>query len=288
MPRRPASIFDPENMLPEDAVGIFDQPLERSPTVGGGPSDLQPGQPMGGMFNPPGVMEETPVAPKAKDGIRLPTQPGPANRGAEEDKGSIWDSAENLREQQQAERDALKAELEARRAQAIQQGEARAGAAGMGLSGATGAQIADIGRIQGREADLAMAQLGRRQRDEGWQQMQRSFALWDFEESDNKDYDGDGFIGKPPGADLSEQTKVPEGGSADFNKDGVVDAREAKIASDTESAYMDSRWREAEGLPERDSAGNAQKVRTAKNPSTGEVWDVYRGSDGKLFKVKRQ
>jgi hypothetical protein len=185
-------IFDPDELQRQP---VADQNLPYMGVVSDRPEFVT--QPYGGDVLPPGVMEATPVPPKVEDGIRLGDQPG---RDKKEDSGSIWDSAENLREQQQAEREALQAELAARRAQAIQQGEARAGAAGMGLSGATGAQIADIGRVQGREADLALAQLGRRQRDEGWQQMQRSIALWDFEESDGVDYDGDGFIGKPPGA----------------------------------------------------------------------------------------
>ena len=236
-------IFDPDDLRP---LPGFIMPAVAEPSdEDSEPQDFvfqPPNQPYGGDVNLPGVMEATPLPPKVEDGIRLRNQPGPAPSGdKKEDSGSIWDSAETLREEQQAEREALQAELAARRAQAIQQGEARAGAAGMGLSGATGAQIADIGRVQGREADLALAQLGRRQRDEGWQQMQRSIALWDFEESDKKDYDGDGHIGKPPDADEATTDQRGQRGMQ-------ADSAASKILSQFE--MLSDIWKEEDQKPE--------------------------------------
>lgn len=260
-------IFDPEELQRQP---VADQNLPYMGVVSDRPEFVT--QPYGGDVMPPGVMEETPLPPKVEDGIRLRDQPGPAPSGdKKEDSGSIWDSAENLREQQQAEREALQAELAARRAQAIQQGEARAGAAGMGLSGATGAQIADIGRVQGREADLALAQLGRRQRDEGWQQMQRSIALWDFEESDNKDYDGDGFIGKPPGAD--EATTDQRGMQADSaaSEVGLADLPDQQLA------YVVASAQEIDAPPE-----GSTYYRSDAN------YDLYLGKNGMIYKVRKK
>ena len=107
------------------------------------------------------------------------------------------------------EKAAFGQELEAQRAKAMQQAEARAGAAGMGLSGATGQLVSDVGRQQTRAGQLAMGDFERAQAQAQFQDIQRKASIWNSEQAENQDLDGDGFRGNP---DLKEQPGDPEAG----------------------------------------------------------------------------
>jgi hypothetical protein len=103
----------------------------------------------------------------------------------------------SLRAQQERARKAAEEEMAAQRAQALQQIEARAGFAGLGLSGATSAQSADAGRKIDRANTLALDDIDRKNRDEQWLQQKREINLQDLEQASDIDYDGDGFVGNP-------------------------------------------------------------------------------------------
>lgn len=92
------------------------------------------------------------------------------------------------------ERKAAEDELKAAKAKALQAANARASLGGLGLSGATAALNSDIGRMQDRTAIEAMSDLGRKQRDEDFQAIQRQAAIDDLEDAQDEDVDGDGDV----------------------------------------------------------------------------------------------
>lgn len=111
--------------------------------------------------------------------------------------GSSDDDVDQLaqtRADHERERKAAADDLAAEKARALQQANARAALGGMGLSGATAALSSDIGRSQDRAAIAAMADLGRKQRDEDFQAIQRQAAIADLEDAQDTDVDGDGKI----------------------------------------------------------------------------------------------
>lgn len=123
--------------------------------------------------------------------------PGPG-AGKSDDDG--LDSLARTRAERERERKAAEEELRLGKQKAIQQTNARAGLAGFGLSGGTAALVSDVGRSQDRSATLAMADLGRRQRDEDFTAVQRMAALADIEDAYGQDFDDDGLAnGKTPG-----------------------------------------------------------------------------------------
>jgi hypothetical protein len=103
------------------------------------------------------------------------------------------DPAVGMSEQQLARKAALD-ELEAGKAQALQDASARAGAGGFGLSGATAALQADIGRTQDRNKVLTMAEFDQRAKDQQFTDVQRRAALDDLESAADIDYNDDGMI----------------------------------------------------------------------------------------------
>jgi hypothetical protein len=110
----------------------------------------------------------------------------------------LFEDLGDIDNRQERERQAFADELEARRAEAMQQAEARAGLGGMGLSGATAELTADIGRQEARAGDIAMADLARRQQKETFDDLRRQASIWVFEEEFGVDLDGDGNYGAPP------------------------------------------------------------------------------------------
>lgn len=98
----------------------------------------------------------------------------------------------------QDERDATQAELKAGKARAVQETRAKAGAAGMGLSGASAALESDVSRQQDRSIALAMAELDRMQRDDKFTAIQQQGAIMDIEDAYDVDMDGDGTINGTP------------------------------------------------------------------------------------------
>ena len=130
-------------------------------------------------------------------------RPPPAAPAQEEEKGSIFDV------DAEGERAAFQQELEANRAKAMQQAEARAGLAGMGLSGATGQLVSDVGRQQQRAGQLALGEFDRQQAAADFLEIQRKVDIWDVEQAENQDIDGDGFRGNP---DVGEKPGDPQAG----------------------------------------------------------------------------
>lgn len=128
-----------------------------------------------------------------------------------------------LRADQEKQRQATADDLKASKAKALQTTEARAGLSGMGLSGATSALRGDVARVQDRGAVLAMGDLDKQQRDAQFQETQRLAALYDLEDADGNDYDGDGVVGSPVAAGSGETQD-------DANKDRQSTDRRERIA----------------------------------------------------------
>jgi len=121
----------------------------------------------------------------------------------ESPRGQVPDRASNesdldylarLRAEQGKVRDATESELAAGKAKAQQDAASRAGAAGMGLSGASAALQSDIGRQQDRSAVLALNDLDQRQNNEEFDAIQREGAIMDYEDAYDVDMDMDGLI----------------------------------------------------------------------------------------------
>ena len=120
---------------------------------------------------------------------------GGAPAPAEEEPQGLFEDVTDIDARQERERQAFADELAARKAEQQQQAEARAGLGGMGLSGATAELTADIGRQAERAGDIAMADLGRRQQQETFDELRRQASIWTFEEEFGVDLDGDGKFG---------------------------------------------------------------------------------------------
>lgn len=129
---------------------------------------------------------------------------------AEEEPQGLFEDVTDIDARQERERQAFADELAARKAEQQQQAEARAGLGGMGLSGATAELTADIGRQAERAGDIAMADLGRRQQQETFDELRRQASIWTFEEEFGVDLNDDGHYGAPP-----EEEPVAEGEQGD-------------------------------------------------------------------------
>ena len=116
----------------------------------------------------------------------------------QEEPQGLFEDLGDIDTRQERERQAFADELAARRAESMQQAEARAGLGGMGLSGATAELTSDIGRQEARAGDIAMADLARRQQKETFDELRRQASIWTFEEEFGVDLDGDGNYGAPP------------------------------------------------------------------------------------------
>jgi hypothetical protein len=134
--------------------------------------------------------------PSAGSVTTSPRPPGsgaPAKPAAPDE--SSLDYLSRLRAEQDRVTEATKADLAAGKAKASLDAGARAGAAGMGLSGATAALKSDIGRQQDRGAVLALDELSRRQADQEFQAIGQQAAILDYEDAYDLDMDGDGMVG---------------------------------------------------------------------------------------------
>lgn len=140
------------------------------------------------------------------------------------------------------EKAAFASELEAQRGKAMQQAEARAGLAGMGLSGATGQLVSDVGRQQTRAGQLAMGDFERAQAAGELQDLQRQASIWAFEEEFGVDLNNDNVYGAPASAKAAASPL-----SEDINQDGIVDEKDKELASTFEQQEKSSRWSEATG-----------------------------------------
>lgn len=130
--------------------------------------------------------------------VTTPSQTSAMTEAEADDEGDDLDYLARVEADLQDERDATQAELKAGKAQAIQETRAKAGAAGMGLSGASAALESDVTRQQDRSIALAMAELDRMQRDDKFTAIQQQGAIMDIEDAYDVDMDGDGTVNGRP------------------------------------------------------------------------------------------
>jgi hypothetical protein len=185
----------------------------------------------------------------------------------------LFEDLGDIDTRQERERQAFADELEARRAEAMQQAQARAGLGGMGLSGATAELTADIGRQEARAGDIAMADLARRQQQETFDELRRQASIWTFEEEFGVDLDGDGNYGAPP-----EEVPPPEAAEGDTSAPGQV----APTSPPRESA-LDANLVQTDETQQRGSQENPiivndvsetpSDARWAKDESGGPLYD---------------
>ena len=177
----------------EETDGAFDVQMDE------GPKDIEE-RPGDAEVIPPRM--ETALQAGGGDLASVTRQRQPQLEGAkeapapaEEEPQGLFEDVTDIDARQERERQAFADELAARKAEQQQQAEARAGLGGMGLSGATAELTADIGRQAERAGDIAMADLGRRQQQETFDELRRQASIWTFEEEFGVDLDGDGKFG---------------------------------------------------------------------------------------------
>lgn len=188
---------------------------------------------------------------------------GGAPAPAEEEPQGLFEDVTDIDARQERERQAFADELAARKAEQQQQAEARAGLGGMGLSGATAELTADIGRQAERAGDIAMADLGRRQQQETFDELRRQASIWTFEEEFKVDLDGDGNEGPPP----TQQERGEAPGAPDPTKGGAI------------SIYGN------DGFPLNQPPENARLIDTRLVDGT--EYDIYLGTDGIEYLVNK-
>lgn len=110
------------------------------------------------------------------------------------------DALAAFRAEQTKAREAEVQQLGIDKATALQNAAASSGLGGMGLSGASAALQSNIRSSQDRNAALTLSQFDNNQQTQDFNQLQRQAAIWDLEQSENADLDGDGHKG-PPGQD---------------------------------------------------------------------------------------
>lgn len=91
-------------------------------------------------------------------------------------------------------RSATEAEIDASNAKQQMDARSRAGLGGLGLSGGAQAGAADLARQQARTKALTMADFDKMAEDRAFTDIQRDAAILDYEESYDRDLDGDGFV----------------------------------------------------------------------------------------------
>jgi len=215
------------------------------------------------------LFPEPSTEPDEGDGGGAPAKEPDEPQGLFEDLGDI-DT------RQERERQAFADELEARRAEAMQQAQARAGLGGMGLSGATAELTADIGRQEARAGDIAMADLGRRQQQETFDELRRQASIWGFEEEFGVDLDGDGSEGNPEAAaDAQDKDDDLFGG-----RQGTKTEEQAKEAL-AESGIDPTTLEEGSALDAM--AFNNTLVETYTD-DLGRIIKIYQRPDGTYFK----
>jgi len=196
----------------------------------------------------------------------------------------LFEDLGDIDTRQERERQAFADELEARRAEAMQQAQARAGLGGMGLSGATAELTADIGRQEARAGDIAMADLGRRQQQETFDELRRQASIWGFEEEFGVDPDGDGKFGAGDQA-VDEQ---PEGASA-LNEEAKKKNQEnydLYHGADTDIGLI-AASNALGGIEAWAAANGAEEIARYRDENNVE-WRVFRKGDGTIVKGTSQ
>ena len=192
-------------------------------------------------------------------------------------------SLARLQAAQQAEREAQADELKASKASQLMEVKARNGLAGLGLSGASAAQVSDTTRKADRSNTLAMADLDRKYRQEGFDLIGDNASVLDLEDAYDLDFDGDGQVGgRKIGTDgvgdgdvENDIADAPKG--ADVQKQAVAKANEILGTED----YS---WWDAEAQP-----GSAEEPYTYAGTKAGlEAFISESGPDAlPLTKVTR-
>jgi hypothetical protein len=196
----------------------------------------------------------------------------------------LFEDLGDIDTRQERERQAFADELEARRAEAMQQAQARAGLGGMGLSGATAELTADIGRQEARAGDIAMADLGRRQQQETFDDLRRQASIWAFEEEFGVDLDGDGEFG----AGDQPVDEQPEGASA-LNEEAKKKNQEnydLYHGADTDIGLI-AASNALGGIEAWAAANGAEEIARYRDENNVE-WRVFRKGDGTIVKGTSQ
>lgn len=278
----------------EDDTDIYGAAKDTS-VFGEAAAGMEMGQPIPGEVAQ--AVQDASDERKAKDTYVEELFPEPSTEPDESDQGDGGGAAEQPDEpqglfedlgdidtRQERERQAFADELEARRAEAMQQAQARAGLGGMGLSGATAELAADIGRQEARAGDIAMADLGRRQQQETFDELRRQASIWAFEEEFGVDLDGDGEFGagdqpvdeQPEGASaLNEEAKKKNQENYDLYHGAETDI--GLIAASNALGGIEA-WAAANG---------AEEIARYRDENNVE-WRVFRKGDGTIVKGTSQ
>jgi len=270
----------------EDDTDIYGAAKDTS-VFGEAAEGLEMGQPVSGEVAQ--AVQDASDERKAKDTYVEELFPEPSTEPDEGDQGDDGGAAEEPDEpqglfedlgdidtRQERERQAFADELAARKAEQQQQAEARAGLGGMGLSGATAELTADIGRQEARAGDIAMADLGRRQQQETFDELRRQASIWGFEEEFGVDLDGDGSEGNPEAAaDAQDKDDDLFGG-----RQGTKTEEQAKEAL-AESGIDPTTLEEGSALDA--IAFNNTLVETYTD-DLGRIIKIYQRPDGTYFK----
>lgn len=130
-------------------------------------------------------------------------------------------------------RSATEAEIDASNAKQQMDARSRAGLGGLGLSGGAQAGAADLARQQARTKALTMADFDRMAEEQAFTDIQRDAAIADYEDTYDRDLDGDGFVaGEKVGGKI---------GDGDIDNDPTkkpADAEDAKRAIDEAKASL--------------------------------------------------
>ena len=245
----------------EETDGAFDVQMDE------GPKDIEE-RPGDAEVIPPRM--ETALQAGGGDLASVTRQRQPQLEGAkeapapaEEEPQGLFEDVTDIDARQERERQAFADELAARKAEQQQQAEARAGLGGMGLSGATAELTADIGRQAERAGDIAMADLGRRQQQETFDELRRQGSIWAFEEEFKVDLDGDGNEGAPP----TQQERGEAPGAPDPTKGDAI------------SIYGNN------GYPLNQPPENARLIDTRLVDGT--EYDIYLSTEGIEYLVNK-
>ena len=230
--------------------------------------------------------EEAPPeeAPPEEAPVQEPDEP----QGLFEDLGDI-DT------RQERERQAFADELESRRAEAMQQAQARAGLGGMGLSGATAALTSDIGRQEARAGDIAMADLARRRQQETFDELRRTASSGALEEEFGVDLYGDGSQSNPGAAADAQDEEGPKLTASGEEIIDVAGDEETRKQSnqekydayhnqvETDAGLMAASAIAGGGIEAWAAANGAEEVARYRDEN-GVEWRVFRKGDGSYVK----
>lgn len=201
---------------PRPKVGVRRPPRQEEP-------DPTRGRPLPPNVTP-GVAS---VAPASSPAAPAPDKKDALKAAKQKAAGDDVSELAALKRQHAKEKAAALTEQRTTRQKALADAGARAGLGGFGLSGATSAIQGDIGSQMVRRDVLANADLAEQQRDEEFEFLQDQIALTDFEIADDRDHDGDGFIGGDPVGGLVGDGDPENNPEAPGSPGDVGDAREA-------------------------------------------------------------